>query len=604
MVESGLALSGSVQAYIPFFVSDFSLQITLPALLFKLGLGSTFMAIFTSGICVALAFSAASSVSLIFTRSTACALVAPVILCKYPFYNFHYYPVKFPIYNYIFGQVGFYASILAIGLLVLDRRRGAFLLAGLMAGIHLPWAMGVFLFFGVYLLFEQRWKSIDSASWRNLAGGMVVSLLAGLYHGLVLAPGFFQQQEVFRQEVPEIEGNYLGLADLLTDQEMAVAAAQAGSAPLTEADTSNEIYSAADVLMDRRLTFASNRSSHNLLFKDSPAPILEAIKFFFIDVLLFASLFYLLKRPQPGLDTTGNLSSFIKSLFCFQLLVVLYKLLDEIDPQWRIIGFIHENLPVLLLRVIPNRWLNIDTLVFPVVFLAILFGYLEDRRNIPALVGLVILAVIPWLPETDGHNYELSVLLSMLRFQLGGFTLAFLVTTLLVLTPVLRSWNLQQKGWDTSGKITWTAVAYCGASFAFLAVSGYLSGDYLRRKDAGIVQAAVSRAGAILPAFGVQGYGNFNIFAQLGRPYYLPDNLLLPVPESELQLNAFCAEGGGNTVEARRLRQAECFAARHPLTWQYIGDYLGASQVLTRSDVQLDLPRSGQSQDFYVYDIE
>ena len=289
------------------------------------------MAILSSGVCVALAFSAASALSLVFSRSVACALLTPVILCKYPFYNFHYYPVKFPIYNYIFGQVGFYASVLAICLLVLGHRRSAFFLAGLMAGIHLPWALGVFLFFGVYLIFERRWQAIEIADWRNLAAGIVISLLAGLYHGLVLVPGFLAQQDAFRHAPPQLDGDYADLAGLLTEAEMI----GPGSGPVDVSrpgtEAGDESYSADDVFMDRRLSFASNRSSHNLLFRDSPAPVLEGAKFFFIDLLLFASLLYLSKRPQPGLDNSGNLAGFIKALICFQLLVVLYKLLDEID---------------------------------------------------------------------------------------------------------------------------------------------------------------------------------------------------------------------------------------------------------------------------------
>ena len=604
MVEFGLALSGTVRAYIPFFVSDYSVQITLPALMFKFGIGSLVVAILSSGICVALAFSAASAVSLVLSRSAACALMAPVILCKYPFYNFHYYPIKFPIYNYIFGQVGFYAAVLAISLLALGHRRGAFLLAGLMAGIHLPWALGVFLFFGVYLLIERRWRSINSAAWRNFTIGITISLLAGIYHVLVLEPGFLEQQVNLRKVTPVLDSDYADLAGFLIASETVVAEAGSGDSSMSEEGVLDETFSADDIFLDRRLSFASNRGSHNLLFRDSPAPLLEGAKFFFIDILLFACLLYLLRRPQPGLDASGTLASFIKALFCFQLLVVLYKLLDELDPQWRMFGMIHESLPGLLLRVIPNRWMNVDALVFPLVFLAILFGYLENRRNIPAFLGLLTMVMIPWLPETDGHNYEFSALLSMLKFQLGGFTLAFMVTSLLVLIPGLQRWNLQEKGWNVSGRLTWAIMTYYLASLIYLGIFGFLSEDYLRRKDAGIALAAAKGTGPVLPAFGVQGYGDFNIFAQLGRPYYLPGALLLPVPGTDLELDVFCATDSGNSVQEKRLYQAQCFADRHPRTWRYIGEYLEVGEVITRSDVAPNLALTGRSPDFHIYEIE
>ena len=122
LVEVGLVLSGSIEAYIPWHTAgDFSSQSVFSALLFKAGIGLDITAIILSAMTVALAFTSISAVVLIFTDIKAVALLTPILLCKFPFYNFHYYPVKFPNYNYIFGQIGMYWALLTISLIVLKK---------------------------------------------------------------------------------------------------------------------------------------------------------------------------------------------------------------------------------------------------------------------------------------------------------------------------------------------------------------------------------------------------------------------------------------------------------------------------------------------------
>ncbi len=147
IVEFGLISSGLINNFVPNNLGGYSSQITIPAILFKLGINVEIMAVLSSAICVSIAFTAVASVALIFSPIKYIALLVPILLCKYPFYNFHYYPIKYPIYHYIFGQVGFFLATLSISLMVLDKKRSAFLLAGILVSVHLVWAVAVFYFF-------------------------------------------------------------------------------------------------------------------------------------------------------------------------------------------------------------------------------------------------------------------------------------------------------------------------------------------------------------------------------------------------------------------------------------------------------------------------
>ena len=51
-------------------------------------------------------------------------------------------------------------------------------------------------------------------------------------------------------------------------------------------------------------------------------------------------------------------------------------------------------------------------------------------------------------------------------------------------------------------------------------------------------------------------------------------------------------------------KQVECFAKRRPEVWRYIGDYLGASQVLANREFDLNLPLVAHSENFKLYNIQ
>ena len=90
IVEAGLVHSGLIHNYVPLYVGHYSSQITISAIFFKLGVNVETIAVLSSAICVSIAFTAVASVALIFSPIKYIALLVPILLCKYPFYNFHY----------------------------------------------------------------------------------------------------------------------------------------------------------------------------------------------------------------------------------------------------------------------------------------------------------------------------------------------------------------------------------------------------------------------------------------------------------------------------------------------------------------------------------
>ena len=212
IVEAGLVYSGLIHNYIPFYVNTFSSQITISAILFKLGANVETIAVLSSAICVSIAFTAIASLALIFSPIKNIALLVPILLCKYPFYNFHYYPIKYPIYNYIFGQLGFFLATLSIALLVLDKKRSAFLFAGILVSVHLVWSAAVFLYFLIYLIIN-RVNIKKNKLLPSLIFGLVISFSLTYYHLNVLEPNLELNQKKYSSKVNQFNRIHTSIED-------------------------------------------------------------------------------------------------------------------------------------------------------------------------------------------------------------------------------------------------------------------------------------------------------------------------------------------------------------------------------------------------------
>ena len=84
-----------------------------------------------------------------------------------------------------------------------------------------------------------------------------------------------------------------------------------------------------------------------MLFRDSQFPFLEGFKFFLPEISLFF-LIYLLSQKKV-LDCEKK-KYFFQTLMVLQVLIIIYKLLDELDPSWTLLSLIHPKLVDLMMH--------------------------------------------------------------------------------------------------------------------------------------------------------------------------------------------------------------------------------------------------------------
>ncbi len=405
LVEVGLVLSGLIKAYVPWHATgDFSSQSVLSALLFKAGIDLDIAAVSLSSITVGLAFTSISAVSLIFTDIKAVALITPILLCKFPFYNFHYYPVKFPNYNYVFAQIGMYWALLTIALIVLRKTKTAYFLSGILCGVHLMWSVGCILFLILYNLLNNK-NRINKQELLCFSLSIIISIISFFY--------FKQLQDELneRQKNYSISSTYQSkLVDIKYINE------------LDRYKEKSYQITDAPLLMSRADQHESGRGSHNLLFKDSKYPIFEGVKFFIPEISLLL-LFYLLYRNK--LLACEKKRLFVQVLIGLQSLLVFYKLLDEVDPSWTVLNWISPELFELMMRAMPHRILNLDSIILPSILICLLIN-LAFRKNDLLFKGLfVLLLICPLMPNTAGQNLGFKELIDLLFPQLLLFGLSF-----------------------------------------------------------------------------------------------------------------------------------------------------------------------------------
>jgi hypothetical protein len=590
IVESGLVHSGLIQNYVPWYVSNFSSQITIPAILFKLGLNVETIAVLSSAICVSIAFTAVASVALIFSPIKGVALLVPILLCKYPFYNFHYYPIKYPIYNYIFGQVGLFLATLTIALMVLDKKRAAFLFAGILVSVHLVWGAAVFLFFLIYLIIN-RIHITKNKLIPFLTLGLVISFSLMYYHMNVLEPKLEFNQKKYSYKVNQVNGINTNIEDKLNSDDL-------------HSVSHKGIPKIEDIFLSRNNRFSKGSGSHNLLFKDHKYPAFEAIKFFLPDIALFIIIILLLKSSILG-NRKSKIKKLAISLFIFQMFVIIYKVLDEIDPTWRLVNFFDERLVAYIIRATPNRLLNLDSLILPVILITVTLFLAIEKKNIIAIAATLLLIFTPWMAETGGGNYPFNYLINLLAPNIILINLSFLLIFILLLIPNLQKYCFTNK---TLGSYIfhYSIPIMLLGSLIHSSVEALSTTTFPYGKNQNIILKAREGNGLIITTLGVQGYENFNILSQTLKPYYIETGtILIPIPNNkESKIELYCNSSSENDYSSSFKKQVECFKNRKPEVWRYLGDYLGASQILANKEFKLNLPLVAQSENFKLYAIQ
>jgi len=162
-VEFGQTLAGLLPINInnEFYIfrqQDSSLQIVLPALLLKMGMASGLLGVIISVACQVTAFLAVTLVTYFLTQSSLASFFSIFLYFKTLPNGSHLYPLYFPIAFSAFGALGTWMAILCVGLWLNDFKKTAMFFLGLLLSVHLVWFLVALTFLGFFIFKERASK--------------------------------------------------------------------------------------------------------------------------------------------------------------------------------------------------------------------------------------------------------------------------------------------------------------------------------------------------------------------------------------------------------------------------------------------------------------
>jgi|GEM_PF-7039292 len=546
-----------------------SLQIVVPALLLKAGFGAWPLSLLASGFCTALAFSAIAATAYVFMRHVAMSLLTSVILLNYTFAQSHGYPVMYPIDYFQFGQTGQYFGLLALALAAYNAPRAAGIVGGIMAGVHAVWC-GAFAMGALPVA-----ALLMRASFKRLLVSFIIAaaLTVGVQHigqSMLPTPPAYQAPAI--PETARIK------EDALRGQ------------------IQEDLRQAPSELLKRRGTF----TGHNLLFANADKPVQAALTFFMTTAVLLLLVFYAW-QAQKRFAVFGNAWPAASRLLMMAAIPVTltlgYKVMEQLDPDLTLLSMANARLPGLFMRAIVDRWLNLTSLLVPVLTIALLFVTARNRQSRPAaamLAALLCVGLTRWyiIPSPPEYTLQTTAII------IGALTLLGVVALCACrfgLKP--RATGTWQRDW-----LAWVMVIFF-VHTGIHAARDVASHRYFTGADAisPLVEVAKADKGQIILGSGVVSLNRFNPQLRIARPIVTP--MLLDVYDKRHNkvVAVFCFTDLHMQPADFYASIKPCFENRSPAEWAVIFREVPATGIITPAAWSLKIPATISAGGFTYY---
>ena len=376
-VEFGQVLAGTVRyennnPWYNTVVDTPSLQITFPALLLLAGFDAWHLSLAASAVFSGVAFTAIASAAFVLSRHAGLSIAVPFLMLTYRFVDFHGYPVMFPVSYFQMGQTGLYLALLALSFSANSRPITAGIMGGLLIGVHAVWGCA----FVIGAISVSAWLRPKQLPSLTAAFALAVVIVIGMqaFATQVLPAKLEIKISAPPSDISQNDAEQMFAAHEAVIKISAAVPDVAGKAP--------------------QKTTRGTFLAHNVLFSDSPTPLQTALRFLVPEMcfLALALAFFAVGACAPvggGLDGADRLIL----MAAVPMAVALgFKFFEEYDPNFHWVGSIDHRLPQLLLRAIVTRWLNLSTVLVPIMTLAILVVLARRQSWIAAMALALLLA--------------------------------------------------------------------------------------------------------------------------------------------------------------------------------------------------------------------
>ena len=552
-----------------------SLQIVVPAFLLRVGFHVWTLSLAMTAFFCATSFAAVAAACFVFTRNISVSVACSLFLLNYEFIYSHGYAVGYPIGYFQFGTTGMYFALLGLSLAACGWPIAAGLIGGTLGGVHAVWA----ILFPVGTLPITAW--LERKSLPRLLIAFTASLIGSL--GLLYYSGNVMQKPTYsppRSRQVLVQTSSSPATDLASR-----------SNPASEANkTKDGMSKAQEESPNSKKPIRGH--GHDVLFADAPSPLKAAAAFFSPEfVFLYLVIAFYIVQRASSLRSANFLSTW--RLLCFVALSLslafLFKMYEEIDPDFYILGLADQRLPSLMLLAVFNRWFNLSTVLIPVMTLSLLAVLIRDNRSWLAAATFGALALLDPLSSFWGDT--------VLHKWLSPFVI---LIALLIITyqhirgklPLIVAGS--RHGFVERGPSLIFGVAL--VCFFALKLSSLARDSYVERPFAGsdsadgLAAVASADQGPLIVSPNVISVRGFNPQLRTGRPI-IPLGLSTVFDSTtDQQIAVFCYTDRSLPLDKVYANVRPCFEGRPPWDWAVIAGEAQATGLITPATWKLTIP--------------
>jgi hypothetical protein len=565
VAEFGQIISGSIlyKPNNPWFYEvnrSVTLLTFIPALLIKWNFSTWTISLLSSGAICSVCFSAVGLTSYIFCRNWYLASLIPFIFINYAFGSNHYYAVNYPLYFFSFGQIGLFLSILCFTTLSLRLYSIAGFIIGIIPALHGGWGMLVWIVTTFFFILSKKNEFAITKKF-------IIYFIFGL---IIFLFSYALQREIIHPQNPIADPNF-NLAIHLQNENLL------------------------------RLIWAQRDEngypvSHNVIIHESPTPVYEYLRFFSSEIsilLLILILFYNKKYLN------SHAINYLKIILIITAFVSTLRMFEEIFPHFLILQNIWEPLPYYLQRIIVGRWLNINSVSYPVIAISSLIYFSIKYSNKISFIGVLFLIY-------TGLNQDWNI--SLFNLEINKFGIIFIIFFIYCSVSSQFNWSK----FNYSSKIILITFILSGIypftrSFHNMIINKpYLGND---RYDS-LAKKASEKDGLLILGPSVKGVFNFNPQLRTNRPIAVPTFLfnlgnnigykyVKNFNEKIYCLDIYSYQSPFYFSESIK----KCFEKKSADEWIAIQIEFGATSIITTEDWILNLPMELRSEGYKLYSI-
>lgn len=528
-----------------------TLQILLPYFLIKLGFNKILLHFIWQTFTAIISFSSVFYFSKLFTKSNHSSFMIMLFLIFHKFINTNLYGLYYPTHFFYFGQMGMYLTLLSITFFLKNKHGFGFKIFIITLLMHAGW--GLFNFLLLFILFAVKKYNIKKIL--NLSN--LIFLLSAIII-LTIAINNVKQKNFYQSYFTE----------------------------KIQKTNSQSIKSQNKYTEGHHLKFDNYTNLNEITF--------FIIKFVFFDLLLL--IFWFIFRKNKLTKEENIIKIFLISTFLIYFFIFFQKeiliIINSVNP------FLSEKIN----RIIVNRFLNINNLIFIIIGMSIFMKFitLKKTQNDLILILLFTLLIIfcfifkkkeigDLIPYGQYINYVNLVVWSCCVFGMLKITLK---NKILLLTPTfIEKFFMRIK----KSHIYYTFIII----FTLL---GYKNLNTFHEKKLAIL--SIDKSAPII--FGGHVYGKFDTLYYGDIPWIIPISSDRRFINLDKQIDLYCLENNSTF-----LRQQDwysfinniCFKNKTKFDWQQINKNYGFKYLVVPQKNNLNLEKLHQFEDFNIYKI-